>query len=380
MKSFETGCCFSHLVCFFVNPLGVTRVWFYFVIVLLLDWVKCSINNWLVCLHLGVRSHVVWWMRLPFIQVYFSSNIYFKFDTRHPFKAISWPTWIFCGGSLFSGYGGLFWGDRVCNVWCDVWYYVYGICSSDQYLAGGRLCYAVVLRWWLWSSFGSSLMLIFWRQGSSWGYRFVKLLCLHVMCFVAFSNRFLFDGVALTIMIIVLVVGLGFSFVPESKLLWMRGWSFVGIVQLWIWDNFGLSDALEQQVRRFLFLGYMSFNGFSALFLRYDFGWQVVPMVSSVAEFAVKGLSSEAGSNFDGLSWFVSGFSCMIIWWSRQSVVLWSVSWLDEINFCMETIWPVLMVRFTGGIMFGYSLYGVVSRKGFLTYEDYKLELSRSRN
>ncbi|KAF2554224.1 hypothetical protein F2Q68_00033851 [Brassica cretica] len=25
MKSFETGCCFSHLVCFFVNPLGVTR-------------------------------------------------------------------------------------------------------------------------------------------------------------------------------------------------------------------------------------------------------------------------------------------------------------------------------------------------------------------
>lgn len=68
MKSFETGCCFSHLVCFFVNPLGVTRVWFYFVIVLLLDWVKCSINNWLVCLHLGVRSHVVWWMRLPFIQ------------------------------------------------------------------------------------------------------------------------------------------------------------------------------------------------------------------------------------------------------------------------------------------------------------------------
>ncbi|WZZ27692.1 hypothetical protein YC2023_011093 [Brassica napus] len=26
-------------------------------------------------------------------------------------------------------------------------------------------------------------------------------------------------------------------------------------------------------------------------------------MVSSVAEFAVKGLSSEAGSNFDGLSW-----------------------------------------------------------------------------
>ena len=103
-------------------------------------------------------------------------------------------------------------------------------------------------------------------------------------------------------------------------------------------------------------------------------------MVSSVAEFAVKGLSSEAGSNFDGLSWFVSGFSCMIIWWSRQSVVLWPVSWLDEINFCMETIWPVLIVRFTGGIMFGYSLYGVVSRKGFLTYEDYKLELSRSRN
>lgn len=65
------------------------------------------------------------------------------------------------------------------------------------------------------------------------------------MCFVVFSNRFLFDGVVLIIIIIVLVVGLGFLFVLESKFLWMRGWSFVGIVQLWIWDNFGLSDVLE---------------------------------------------------------------------------------------------------------------------------------------
>ncbi|KAG2288776.1 hypothetical protein Bca52824_048380 [Brassica carinata] len=123
---------------------AVLVIWF---VSLLIPWVLPGY---------GFTFHVVWWMRLPFIQVYFSSNIYFKFDTRHPFKAISWPTWIFCGG--------------------------------------GRLCYAVVLRWWLWSSFGSSLMLIFRRQGSSWGYRFVKLLCLHVMCFVVFSNRFLFDA------------------------------------------------------------------------------------------------------------------------------------------------------------------------------------------
>ncbi|WZZ62626.1 hypothetical protein YC2023_062733 [Brassica napus] len=43
-------------------------------------------------------------------------------------------------------------------------------------------------------------------------------------------------------------------------------------------------------------------------------------MVSSVAEFAVKGLSSEAGSNFDGLSWFVSGdYPCTCVGWNIYS-------------------------------------------------------------